>query len=46
MKKVFVATAFGTLLLAGFFFVNDQPTDLAMDLEPEVTAIEQPSYQF
>lgn len=46
MKKVLTLTALGTLFVAGYLFTNDQPTDVAMDLEPEVYSVEQPVSQF
>lgn len=39
MKKLIATVALGTLLVAGFFTVNNAPTDLSMDREPSIYSI-------
>lgn len=39
MKKVLAGLALASILVAGFFVTNDQPTNLAGDIEPSVFSI-------
>ncbi|WP_339217031.1 hypothetical protein [Ornithinibacillus sp. FSL M8-0202] len=39
MKKLFASIALGTLLMGGFFFMQDQQTDLATHGESEPSVL-------
>ncbi|SFE26344.1 hypothetical protein SAMN05216238_11188 [Lentibacillus persicus] len=39
MKKLLAAAALGTMLVAGFFVAQDNPVDIAMEVEPTVLSI-------
>ncbi|GAA0440631.1 MAG: hypothetical protein ACQEWU_02775 [Bacillota bacterium] len=47
MKKLFASMALGSLLMIGFLNTHDNnSTELAHELEPEVVSIGQPVSQF
>ncbi|WP_165769178.1 hypothetical protein [Virgibacillus profundi] len=47
MKKMIASIALGTLLVAGFLFAQDnEPTELAGELEPSIFSVETPSFFF
>ncbi|MGP4066373.1 hypothetical protein ACTWPF_15825 [Oceanobacillus sp. M65] len=40
MKKLLVALSLGAVLVAGFTFTQDSPSDLSMDREPGILSIQ------
>ncbi|MFC3039753.1 hypothetical protein ACFOGI_05775 [Virgibacillus xinjiangensis] len=43
MKKIIASLALGGILAAGFLFATDnQPTDVAMEMEPTIFSVEKP----
>ncbi|WP_158591748.1 hypothetical protein [Oceanobacillus halophilus] len=46
MKKMILSVALGTALVAGLFFASEVPSDLAMDLHPDILSVEKPTLFF
>lgn len=47
MKKMIATIALGTVIVAGLFAAqNNEPTELAGELEPTIYSVETPSYFF